>query len=274
MKKIMIVGAVVLVVIATLAIGGFAYAQSQNPDRPDVPFGQSMMGGRGYGQGMMDSPAFGQMRGRRNGGQLQTYMESALAEAFGLTVEELQAARQEGKSLLDIAKDQGLTVAEFQEIMTEARQNSLDQAVADGVITQDQADQMSAFKEAAKGRRQQMGAIHDYMEAAIAAEFGLTEEELEARHAAGETMMDLASEQGLTIEDFTARMTAARASALEQAVADGVITQEQADWMQQHMGSNGMMGGLGRGGCNGGGMRGPGMGRGMQRFSPPAGPTS
>ncbi len=40
MKKIMIVGAVVLVVIATLAVGGFAYAQSQNPDRPDVPFGQ------------------------------------------------------------------------------------------------------------------------------------------------------------------------------------------------------------------------------------------
>lgn len=274
MKKIMVVGAVVLVVIATLAIGGFAYAQSQNPVRPDVPFGQGMMGGRGHGQGMMDSQAFGQMRGRMNGGQLRAYMESALAEAFDLTVEELQAAQQEGKSLLDIAKDQGLTVADFQAKMTEARQNALDQAVADGVITREQADQMSAFKEAAKGRRQQMGAIHEYMEAAIAAEFGLTEEELEERHAAGETMMDLASEQNLTVEDFTARMNAARASALEQAVTDGVITQEQADWMQQHMGSNGMMGGSGRGGCNGGGLRGPGMGRGMHRFSPPAGPTS
>lgn len=274
MKKIMIVGAVVLVVVATLAVGGFAYAQSQNPARPDVPFGQAMMGGRGHGQGMMAERAFGQMRGQLKGGQLRAYMESALAEAFGLTVEELQSAQKEGKSLLDIAKEQGMTVAEFQETVTEAHQNALAQAVADGVITQEQADQMAAFKEQAKGRRQQMGALHDYMEAAIAAEFGLTEEELEQRHAAGETLMDLASEQGLTVEDFTVKMTAARTSALEQAVADGVITQEQADWMKKHMGPNGMMGGFGRGGCNGGGMRGPGMGRGMQRFSPPAGPTS
>ena len=270
MKKIMIFGAVVLVIIATLAIGGFAYAQSQNPARPEVPFGQGMMGGRGHGQGMMNERAFGQMHGRMKGGQLQSYMETALAEAFGLTVEELQAAQQEGRSLLDMAEEKGLTVAEFQEIMTEARQNALDQAVADGVITQEQADQMAAFKEQAKGRRQQMGAIHGYMEAAIAAEFDLTEEELQERHAAGETLMDLAGELGMTVEEFTAKMTAARSSALEQAVADGVITQEQADWMQQHMGPNGMMGGSGRGGCKGGGMRGPGM----QRFSPPAGPTS
>jgi hypothetical protein len=151
----------------------------------------------------------------------------------------------------------------------------LDQAVADGVLTQEQADQMNSFQEGKQGRQQQMGALHNYMEAAIAAEFGLTEEQLEQQHAAGKTMMDLASELGLKVEDFEAKMTAARTKALEQAVADGAITQEQADWMQQHMGPKGMMGGFGKGGCKGGGMHGgSGIGPGMRPFSPPAGPTS
>jgi uncharacterized membrane protein len=278
MKKIMIVGAVILVVAAALAIGGFAYAQTQTPPSPDVPFGRGMMGGQnGFGQGMMGGRAFGRMPGR-GGGQLRTYMENALAEAFGLTSEELQAAQQDGKNLRDIAVEQGLTVAEFQEKINQARQSALEQAVADGVITQQQADKLSALKDTAKARRDQMGAMHETMQAAVAAEFGLTVDELQARQDAGDTLMDLAVEQGLTVAEFEAKMTAAHTKALSQAVADGVITQEQADWMQQHMGSQGMMGGFGaggfgKGGCMGGGFRGPGIGPGMHRFSPPAGPT-
>jgi hypothetical protein len=38
-------------------------------------------------------------------------------------------------------------------------------------------------------------------------------------------------------------MQAARQKALEQAVAHGVLTQEQADWMLSHMGGRGHMGG-------------------------------
>jgi cytidylate kinase len=275
MKKIMIVGAVILVAVVTLAIGGFAYAQTQTPPVPEVPFGQGMMGGQnGHMSGMMGGRGSGWMHGRGGDGQLRAYMEAALAEAFGLSADEFQAAQQAGKNLRDIAKEQGLTVAEFQAKVDQARQSALEQAVADGVITQEQADQMKSLKEQAKGRKDKMGAMHETMQAAVAAEFGLTVEELEARKDAGETMMDLAAEQGLTVEEFEARLTAAHTKALAQAVADGVITQEQADWMQQHMGSQGMMGGFGKGGCMGGGMRGSGKGSGMHRFSPPAGPTN
>ena len=287
MKKVLIVGAIFVVAVAALAIGGFAYAQSQNPPRPEVPYGPGMMQGwmSEYGPGMMNGQAQGFMHGRGGAfgrgafGQLKEYMDTALAEAFGLTVDELQSTRQEGKTLWDIAKEQGLTVAEYQEKMTQARDKALELAVADGAITQEQADQAKALKERAQERRDQMGAMHDLMSAAVAAEFGLTVEELDAMHAEGKTLMDLASEQGLTVEEFESKMQTARSKALEQAVADGIITQEQADWMLEHMGPKGMMGGLGRGGfgsggCGGGGMRGRGTGPGMRWFTPPAGPTS
>lgn len=62
------------------------------------------------------------------------------AEALGMTVEELQAARAEGKFIPDLIEEQGLTQGEFQDAVRAAYENQIQQAVADGVITQAQAD--------------------------------------------------------------------------------------------------------------------------------------
>jgi hypothetical protein len=70
--------------------------------------------------------------------------QTMTAEALGMTVEELQAAREAGKSMADLLEEQGLTAAQFQEAMTAARQAAVEKAVADGVITQEQADQILA----------------------------------------------------------------------------------------------------------------------------------
>ena len=96
------------------------------------------------------------------------------------------------------------------------------------------------------------GPMHDYMIAAIADAFGVSPEELEAAHDSGKTMWDIAQEQGKTVEEFQAVMLAARTQAFKQMVADGVITQDQADWMLNHM-NGGMGGGYGRGGFGAGG---------------------
>lgn len=93
------------------------------------------------------------------------------------------------------------------------------------------------------------GPMHEYMINALAQAFNLTPEDLEARHAAGETMWDIATAQGLTPEQFTDTMLQARTTALNQAVAEGVMTQEQADWMLSRMGGRGM--GAGGAGCQG-----------------------
>jgi hypothetical protein len=75
------------------------------------------------------------------------------------------------------------------------------------------------------------GPLADYMLAAYAEAFGLTLEEVAARFEAGDSLWDIASSQGLTIEEYQARLELARTMAINQALADGVITQEQADWM-------------------------------------------
>jgi hypothetical protein len=90
------------------------------------------------------------------------------------------------------------------------------------------------------------GILHDYMIAAYANELNISVADLEARLDSGETMAQIALSEGLTIEQFRTLMVKARAQAIDQALNDGVLTQAQADWMNQRgagqMG-NGMRGG-------------------------------
>ena len=101
------------------------------------------------------------------------------------------------------------------------------------------------------------GILHDYMIAAYAEELNIPVADLEARLDQGETMAQIAISTGLTIDQFRTLMVETRSQAIDQAVADGTLTQQQADWMKQH-GAGQMAGGqLG----NGRGMRGAGQGQ-------------
>ena len=94
--------------------------------------------------------------------------------------------------------------------------------------------------------------LHDYMEKAMAKAVGLSLEQYEARHDAGETFYQIALDKGITAEEIPALMQTARTDALNAAAKDGVITQEQADWMNSRgFGHGGMMfgGGYGVEGC-------------------------
>lgn len=96
--------------------------------------------------------------------------------------------------------------------------------------------------------RSQDGVLHDGMIEFYAAELGISVEDLNARIASGETLSEIAFAEGLTTEEFTALRTDARSAAIDQAVVDGTLTQEQADWMKSRSGGA-MRGGMGaRGG--------------------------
>ena len=75
---------------------------------------------------------------------LRSYLDrhDLVAEALGMTPEALTQARLDGKTLAEILDDQGLTLSEYQENVAQAREDALAQAVEDGVITQDQLDQL------------------------------------------------------------------------------------------------------------------------------------
>jgi len=137
MRKILIIGTLVGVVVLALGAAGLAFAQTETPPAPTSPgFGSGMMGGRGGFGGMMG--------GNRTGveGPLHEYMIAAFAEALGLTPEELETRREAGETLGQVAEAQGISSEEFATLWVEARTAALEQAVADGVITQEQADWM------------------------------------------------------------------------------------------------------------------------------------
>jgi hypothetical protein len=112
------------------------------------------------------------------------------------------------------------------------------------------------------------GWMHDYVEQALAAKLGLTEEQVEDQLAAGKAMYQIALDNGVKQEDLASFMNDVHKAAFDKAVQDGVITQERADWMLQRM-QNMYQNGYGPGNCpmhNGQGTqfnRGRGMGPGM-----------
>jgi hypothetical protein len=110
-----------------------------------------MMRGYGYGPGgMMQGYGYGPggMMGRRGldtargEGPMHEYMISAFAEAVDLTPEEVETRLEAGETFKEIAMAQGIAGADLPDLLVQARTSALNAAVADGLITQAQADLM------------------------------------------------------------------------------------------------------------------------------------
>lgn len=117
MKKSILIALTVIAVSGSFAVGA-AFAQGENP-----PFG------RGPGDGT---------------GSLHGYMEKAMAEVLGLTVNEFEIRHEAGESFYDIAISEGFAADEVPGLMQNARDIALNAAAADGVISQEQAEWMNS----------------------------------------------------------------------------------------------------------------------------------
>lgn len=118
--------------------------------------------------------------------------QQLLADALGITVDDLQTAYQT------------------------ARDAAIDQAVEEGLITQEQADNMKVW--GGFGRR---GGFPGFTRAPKGV----------ANDAIDENAL-LADALGITVDELQAARETANQAAIEQAIAEGLITQEQADAMQ------------------------------------------
>lgn len=81
------------------------------------------------------------------GGKFGFGMKQDLTEAaklLGLTADELKTQLSSGKSLADIAKEKNVDVQKLIDAQKTAMVNSIDQAVKDGNMTQEQADKLKA----------------------------------------------------------------------------------------------------------------------------------
>jgi opacity protein-like surface antigen len=142
MKRFVFVAALVVAILAAGAVA--ALAAPNVPGRflgmmgQDGPGDYGMMGDAGHMGG------YGMMGGGYMSGPL---MSDDLEELLGIDHAEIHAAHVAGKSLVEIAAEKGVTQAELIQTLLDGRKAALQQAVADGRLTQDAADQMLKFME-------------------------------------------------------------------------------------------------------------------------------
>ena len=180
MKRFLLIGLIVALVLIIVGGVGVVYAQVRGTAnnavvtvikpqvgdtivRPFVFGPGGMMGGNefGYGSGGMMGERgndFGPgMMGRlgrdiaQAKGVMHDYMISAFADAVGLTVDQVETRLANGETLKEIATAQGFTGEKLTTLADQVRKAALDKAVAEGVITQAQADRMSERMNNARG---------------------------------------------------------------------------------------------------------------------------
>lgn len=146
-KNIIVIGVLSLVVL-TLGLAGYAYAQGQPPLPSDYPYGPEMMNGydghddgmMGSGYGMMES---GMMGWEGDEGPMHESMIDSLAESLALTPQEIEARHDAGESIWEIAVAEGLTDEEVSELMFSSHDAALENAEINGWLTPEQADWMN-----------------------------------------------------------------------------------------------------------------------------------
>jgi len=269
----MTLGGIMALAIVGAAIGGGTAVFAQEDEFPAPPTGEVAPQGEGRGHGL-----------RQGGDRDNTY----LADALGISVDEFDAAKEtvraaqkeeavaqaladglitqeQADAILsgerpegdinfrgifnkgergavddDLAAELGVSVDELEAAQEAAREAAIEQAIADGTITQEQVD----LREAGQALRE-----YTDHESVLADLLGISVEELEAAIENG-SVRDLVESSGLTQEEIQSAMEEAHAAAVAEAVSDGVITQEQADQLEEAPGRGG------KGGSRGGGQRG------------------
>jgi len=260
-KKISLI--VISSLILTLALGLMAFASTNAASAATLTDdGYARRGGPGG------------HRGPDHGSE-----DAFLAEALGITSEELQTAHQAAQSAavaqalaeglitqaqadriaesgfhsfqmfagpdsdidLDalLADALGISIDELSAASETAKATAIEQAIANGKITEEQAALMEARQ-----------ALKNYLEKdeLQAKALGISIEELQTALEDGQRIPDLLEELGVDQETFETNLQTAREEALQQAVEDGVITQTQADLLlangfDDHHGHGGFPGG-------------------------------
>jgi len=257
MKKTLIVLAIAGAAVIALGAAGYAYAQDNLPPDAVFSFGS---GFRGSWDGVLEeSPperglgirvgkgefGFGFMGWKRGAGPLQEYFLPAFADSFDLSDGELATLQGAAEIMADVAEEYVPGSEEFHARMQEALTIALNEALADEVITQEQADRMlerieqmpvggfgshGGFRRPVRrGGPQLAGMLKEYVQPAVAEAFGLTPDELQELHEEGVTLWSYAEDQGLTLEEFRTNLSEAFTNAVNTALEDGAITQERAD---------------------------------------------
>ena len=135
MKKTLILLTVLVVGISAFGLVGDVNAQAPTPVYPGN-------GGNGRGGSAGTGTGIPMEQNISLDGLLDDLMASMIVDGLGITVEDLKAREAVGESLVEIGLSLGFDVDTILDLHEQARIDALNQALVDGLITQDQADWM------------------------------------------------------------------------------------------------------------------------------------
>jgi hypothetical protein len=203
--------------------------------------------GPGFGMGPGGGPGRMMGLGGNQWGGPENALIAVAAEELGLTRQELIAELQGGKTIADVAAEKNVAVETIVDAFLAPRAERLNELVANGQLTQEQADtQLAQMKTNVTERINQpwpsqgsrWGGPENSLISIAADELGLTTTELVTELQAGKTIADVAAEKNVAVETIVDAFLAPRAEQLKEQVANGQLTQEQADAMLALMKAN------------------------------------
>ena len=230
MAKKIAIGLAIAILVAAVGVGAVFAQETISPARELASIAQGC-GGRGG-------------RGGPRGEHLEV-----VAEALGMTGDEVREAVSGGQTIAELAEAQGVPLQDVADALVAAETERLQQAVEDGRLTQEEADEKLARMEenilerlesgergpgGPGGHGGQRGEHLDV----VAETLGMTADEVREAVSGGQTIAELAEAQGVALQDVADALVAAKAEHLQQAVEDGRLTQEEADEKLAHMEEN------------------------------------
>lgn len=269
-QKWMLVASIILFLgaaglVAFTVFTPFAWAQGPMGwnGRGDGPMFDGGFGpGFGMGRGMMQGGGFGMMGGRWGGPE--NSLLTIAAEKLGLTTTELQAELQAGKTIADVAAEKNVAVSTIVDAVVADRTEQLNELVANGQATQEEADAMLALMKAnitrrinetwsgrgfgpgmmdgdmgpgfgmgpGGGRGRMMGGWGgpgNSMMQTVADALGLTPTELVTELRAGKSVAEVAAENNVEMATLVDAILTPRTEQLNALVAKGQLTQAEVD---------------------------------------------
>jgi len=131
-----------------------------------------------------------------------------------------------------IAEALGISVEKYEETVTAAQTQVLEEAVSEGVLTEEEADRMQQHlaSDGFGGPRMGHGSPKTSLLMTVAAEkLGMTEAELRTELQTGRSIADVAEEKGVDTQVISDAYLEQTQADLDAQVADGSLTQEEAD---------------------------------------------
>ncbi len=214
--------------LAFVAVEGRVSADEGEPEDPETGFPFS-----GFGPGPNHPARDRAARFMRYG--REEYPQS-VADQSGIALEDLQSALYERTPLRVVLSEEGFSEEEIDEILLNAQYAIVDKAVEEGRITEEEAvenkEKLAELDEAREEWQANREEYHELWLETISEKTGISVEELEAAQEDG-TLHELL-EENMTEDEAQTLIEETRQELVDQALAEGLITEEQAEaWLNR-----------------------------------------